>query len=281
MPVSPPTDQPSSSPNSAMEESCHLSASVDCRLEDGQACSSLSSIPADDLICTTHPSELEWLYRAGSCENSTTNQTFDCADHNSGPGSAFMVHAVISSATTQEQYFAGPVFHGNERSFPVQRIIVKDSSDTILDMKIDVVVRRDSSDGELLQRMSFLIACDENNKLMLGDSFGALELNAFHGKGAKAGPAFASVTWKYSTRNLGTAETSLEAIAMNTNGDQMITTPDLILSSEPGPGHAYTLFVRETISLVRSAVFSGELTIVEDNGSSSKCTSAANYSFSI
>lgn len=279
MPVSPPTDQPSLSPIAAAEESCHLSASVDCRLEDGQPCSSLSSIPADDLACTTRPSELEWLYRAGSCENSSTSQTFECNDHNGGPGSAFMVHVVISSATTQEQYFAGPVFHGEE-SFPVQRIIVKNSSDTVLDMKIDVVVRRDSGDGEILQRMSFSIACDENNKLMLGDSFGSLELNSFRGKDAEAGPAFASVTWKYSTQNLGTAESSLEAITMDTNGNRMTTTPDLILYSGPGPRHAYTLFVRETISLVQSTVFSGELTIVEDNGSSSKCTSVANYSFS-
>lgn len=212
--------------------------------------------------------------------NSSTSQMFECTDHNGGPGSAFMVHVVISSATTTEQYFAGPVFHGTG-SFPVQSILMKNSVNTVLDMKIDVVIRRDSRDGEILQIMSFSIACDRNNKLMLGDSFGALELNSFSGEEAEAGPAYASVTWKYSIQNTGIAVSSLEAIMMDTNGNQMTATPDIILSSGPGWGHAYTLFVRETISLVQSTVFSGELTIVEDNESSSKCTSVANYSFSI
>jgi hypothetical protein len=187
-----------------------------------------------------------------------------------------MVHITISSAVTNETYFAGPVFQETE-GFPVQKIIVKNGINTVLDMNIHVVIRRDSIEGEILQEMSFSIACDETNELVLGDSFGALELASFHDEGTKTIPAYASVTWKYSAQNLGIVDSSLEAITTDTNGDRITASLDLILS----PGHAYTVFVRETISLEQPATYTGELTVEEDNGSSSKCSSAASYTFFI
>lgn len=258
------------------EESCHVATIVDCRLEDGEPCSTLTSIPAGELSCTVRPVELEWLYRAGSCKDSSASQIFECTDYNGGPGSAFMVHITISSAVSNYTYFSGPVFQ-ETWGFPIQKIIMLNGINTVLDMNIHVVVRRDSVEGEILQAVSFSIACDQTNKLVLGDSFGAIELTSFRDEEKKAGPIYASVTWKYSAHNLGIVDSSLAAITTDTNGDRIAASPDLLLF----PGHAYTLFVHETISLDKSATYTGELTIVEDNGSSSKCTAAANYTFFI
>jgi hypothetical protein len=262
------------SPMALSEESCHLVTIVDCRLEDGEPCSTLSLIPAGELNCTARPIELGWLYRASSCKDSIVSQIFECTDYNGGPGSAFMVHVTISSAISNDPYFSGPVFQ-ETGGFPTQKIIMKNGVNTVLDMNIHVVIRRDSIEGEMLQAVLFSIACDETNELVLGNSFGALELTSFRNEGTKARTIHAAVTWKYSAQNLGIVDSSLEAITTDTNGDRIAASPDLILS----PGHAYTLFVRETISLDKSATFTGELMIVEDNGSSSKCTSAAHYTF--
>ena len=117
-----------SNPPSIIElslEYCNLEATVDCRLEDGSSCSSLSAISSTETVeCLGRPYELEWLYMAGSCNDSSTDASFECRDENGGPSSVFLAYLTITGLTSNEEYYSSFIFQGIN-GFPVQRIVLK------------------------------------------------------------------------------------------------------------------------------------------------------------
>lgn len=278
IPSSEPSDVPSSLPIEATIESCNLVATIDCRLEDGTPCSSLSAVPTDNESCTGRPYELEWLYKAGSCNESTTKQEFQCSDENGGPSSVFLAYMTITGGTSNVEYFSRIIFPGVD-GFPVQSAVLKSNSEgkKILDESIKVVIRKGSPSGGVLQEMTLSIACDDDDdSLKIGDSFGALQLTSYRSKDTSSIQSSASITWIYTAENMGNAASVLKSMASGTNGVPTTVSPDVSLS----PGDEYHIVAHETISLAQPASFRGELTILEDSATN-ECWATSNYTFGI
>lgn len=275
-----PSDLPSSLPIAEAFEPCNLVATVDCRLKDGAPCSSLATIPSDDVTCTDHPYELEWFYKAGSCTESSTSQTFECQEENGGPSSVFLAYITITGVTSNDEYVSRTIFQGID-GFPVQKVVIK-SNDEItkpLDDTIKVLITKGSPSGEVLQEMTISIACDDSRNmraLRVGDTFGALQLSSFLNNETSSMEAFVSTTWIYSAKNTGTTTSVLMNMDSVTNGVSVTSSPNITLS----PRKEYILVSHETISLTRPAAFTGELTILEDSDVN-ECFASSNYTFRI
>ena len=209
--TSEPTDQEILSSSSSTSQTaspaptmgpCPLTASVECRVGDGNGkpCSSLSSVPTDEVACTIPPTELGWIYRAGNCDASRSNQIFVCEDRNGGPNSAFKVYITVIGMISGQTYFEGRALPGGQ-GIPVESFIVKSTNST-LEKSLIAIVRRDSGSGEILQLMKFSVACDTETDLLLGDRFGALELESYRNENAFV-KGIERVTWKYSALNAG------------------------------------------------------------------------------
>jgi hypothetical protein len=275
-----PSDVPSSLPIAEAFEPCNLVATVDCRLKDGAPCSSLATIPSDDVTCTDRPYELEWFYKAGSCNESSTSQTFECQDENGGPSSVFLAYITITGVTSNYEYVSRMIFQGID-GFPVQKVVIKSNTETAkpLDETIKVRISKGSPSGEVLQEMTISIACDDSRKmraLRVGDTFGALQLSSFLNNETSSMEAFVSTTWIYSAKNTGTTTSVLMNMDSVTNGVSVTISPKVTLS----PGKEYLLVSHETISLTRPATFTGELTILEDSDVN-ECSASSNYTFRI
>ncbi len=271
-----------SNPPSIIEgslEYCNLEATVDCRLEDGSSCSSLSALSSKETAeCLGRPYELEWLYMAGSCNDSSTDASFECRDENGGPSSVFLAYLTITGLTSNEEYYSSFIFQGIN-GFPVQRIILKHESDPYkqLDVEIHVVVSKGSPSGEILQEMTIPIACVDGNQLYVGDSFGALQLASHRYEESSSIQAFEDISWIYTVKNTGNAASVLKTIAAGTSsGDLTEISPDISLL----PGENYHVIAHETISLVESSTFIGELVILEGSDMD-KCRATSNYAFNI
>ncbi len=202
---------------------CNLEATVDCRLEDGSSCSSLSAVSSTQTAeCIGRPYELEWLYIAGSCSGSTGDASFECRDENGGPSSVFMAYLTIKGLTSNEEYYSSFIFQGIN-GFPVQRIILKDEIEpyTKLDAKIYVVVSKGSPSGKILQEMIIPIACNDGNKLLVGDSFGALQLASYHYEETSSIQAFEEVRWIYTIKNAGNTASVLKTLGAGTSREDV------------------------------------------------------------
>lgn len=276
IPSSEPSIVPSSSLIATELEYCNLEAMVDCRLEDGSSCSSLSAVPPDAGSCTGRPYELEWFYTAGSCHESSTDSSFECKDDNGGPSSIFMAYMTITGLSSYEVYFSSLIFQGID-GFPVQSVELKNDSnpDQTLDEMIHVIISKGSPSGEILQEMMVPIACGEEHKLSVGDSFGALQLANYRSKEASSIPAFALITWIYTAKNTGNTASGLKSMTMG-SGHLTTVSPDITMP----PGDEYHIVAHESISLIESATFSGELMILEGSGMG-ECWSTSNYTVSI
>ena len=220
---------------------------------------------------------MEWLYKAGSCSESLTNEDFECRDENGGPSSVFMAYLTITGSTSNIEYVSKAIFQGID-GFPVQSVVIKNNAEPnkMLEETIKVVINKDSSSGEILQEMSLSIACSEEDSLMLGDSLGALQLASFRNEVMTSAQAYVPVTWMYRAKNVGETTSVLKSMMMDTNG--VLTTISPILSMLRGD--EYHIFAHETISLVQAATFSGEMTVLEDLGIT-ECSVSSNYTFSI
>jgi len=181
----------------------------------------------------------------------------------------------ITGLTSKEEYVSKIVFPGID-GFPVQSVVLKNEPNKTLDESIRVVTRKGSSSGEILQEMTLSIACDEENRLILGDAFGALQLVSYSSDDTSRIPSYAKITWIYSTKNTGTTASVLKNMASGVNGIVTTVSPNVNLF----PEGEYYIVAHETISLVNSATFSGDLTILEDSDVN-ECWSTSNYTFTI
>lgn len=263
-----PSDVPSSIPIGSATESCNLVASVDCRLDDGSPCSSLSLIPGNDTVnCTNDPYEIKWLYTAGSCNESTAgSESFECRDDNGGPRSVFMAYLTITGLTSNKEYVSKFIFQGIN-GFPVQSFIVSNESNAPLDESVKVVVSKGSPEGEILQEMAVSIACEN---LTIGDTFGALQLSSYRSnETSSSSDAFVPTTWIYSAKNSGNTPSVLKSISTGINGASTTIIPDVELL----PGGEYHVVSHETISLMHSTIVKGEVAIVEET----ECFATSHY----
>jgi hypothetical protein len=189
-----------------------------------------------------------------------------------------MAYLTIKGLTSNEEYYSSFIFQGIN-GFPVQRIILKDEIEpyTKLDAKIYVVVSKGSPSGKILQEMIIPIACNDGNKLLVGDSFGALQLASYHYEETSSIQAFEEVRWIYTIKNAGNTASVLKTLGAGTSREDVTPiSPNITLL----PGEDYHVVTHETISLVEPSTFMGELMILEGSDVE-ECRATSNYTFSI
>jgi hypothetical protein len=176
----PASDPETSAFNSTMDP-CTMEASVTCSREDGQNCETLTTIPMEARSCSvSNITELGWLYTGKECsESTTTSQSFTCTDFNGSPTSTHGAFLSVTGGTTGQTYFGGAV----DVNDTIVMSNVVDETSQPLDISVNVIVRRDSEDGEVLQSMTFSTLCTAAQGLTLGAEFGSLKFISYRSAG--------------------------------------------------------------------------------------------------